>query len=69
MADDFLKYRKQYGPVDKLATRHFLIGPYIGEDFEVREYVVCFKMAKRLVQTRSHITLLGPPDLYTSWCQ
>ncbi|OQR71720.1 pyruvate carboxylase [Tropilaelaps mercedesae] len=33
--EDFADFSKQYGPVDKLDTRIFLIGPQIGEDFEV----------------------------------
>ena len=28
-------FREQYGPVDKLETRHFLVGPEMGEEFEV----------------------------------
>ena len=27
--------REQYGPVSKLGTRHFLVGPDMGEEFEV----------------------------------
>ena len=27
--------REQYGPVNKLETRHFLLGPEMGEEFEV----------------------------------
>jgi len=34
-AKDFFKFRQQYGPVDKLETRHFLVGPEMGEEFEV----------------------------------
>merc|ERR1719284_530893 len=34
-AKDFFKFRDQYGPVDKLETRHFLVGPDMGEEFEV----------------------------------
>ena len=34
-AKDFFKFRQQYGPVDKLETRHFLVGPDMGEEFEV----------------------------------
>ncbi|XP_022650957.1 pyruvate carboxylase, mitochondrial-like [Varroa destructor] len=33
--DEFAKFRKDYGPVDKLDTRVFLVGPKVGEDFEV----------------------------------
>lgn len=32
---DFLNFRDQYGPVDKLETRIFLTGPKVGEEFEV----------------------------------
>jgi len=35
VAKDFLKFKSQYGPVDKLETRHFLVGPDMGEEFEV----------------------------------
>merc|ERR1719412_1154684 len=35
VADDFFKFRELYGPVDKLSTRHFLVGPKIAESFEV----------------------------------
>lgn len=32
---DFLNFRSEYGPVDKLETRIFLTGPKVGEEFEV----------------------------------
>lgn len=32
---DYLNFRESYGPVDKLDTRIFLIGPKVGEEFEV----------------------------------
>lgn len=32
---DYLNFRDQYGPVDKLETRIFLVGPKVGEEFEV----------------------------------
>merc|ERR1719341_1588602 len=35
VAKEFLKFWEQYGPVDKLETRHFLVGPEMGEEFEV----------------------------------
>jgi len=35
VAKDFFKFRETFGPVNKLETRHFLVGPDIGEDFEV----------------------------------
>lgn len=35
VAKDFFKFKAQYGPVDKLETRHFLVGPDMGEEFEV----------------------------------
>ena len=34
-AKDFFKFRQQYGPVGKLGTRHFLVGPDMGEEFDV----------------------------------
>ena len=33
--DDFEIFRSSYGPVDKLDTRTFLVGPDIGQDMEV----------------------------------
>lgn len=35
VTNDFLNFRDQYGPVDKLDTRVFLTGPKVGEEFEV----------------------------------
>ncbi len=35
MANEFFEFRHKYGPVDKLRTRHFLVGPKIAEEFEV----------------------------------
>jgi pyruvate carboxylase len=35
VTEDFLNFRDQYGPVDKLDTRIFLTGPKVGEEFEV----------------------------------
>merc|ERR1719187_1744040 len=35
VAENFLKFRAVNGPVDKLETRHFLVGPDIAEDFDV----------------------------------
>lgn len=32
---DYLNFRQEYGPVDKLDTRIFLTGPKVGEEFEV----------------------------------
>lgn len=32
---DYLNFRSEYGPVDKLNTRIFLTGPKVGEEFEV----------------------------------
>lgn len=32
---DYLNFRQDYGPVDKLNTRVFLTGPKVGEEFEV----------------------------------
>lgn len=36
VTDDFLYFRNEFGPVDKLETRVFLTGPKIGEEFEVQ---------------------------------
>lgn len=35
VSEDFMTFREQYGPVDKLDTRIFLTGPKVGEEFEV----------------------------------
>ncbi|XP_017012581.1 pyruvate carboxylase, mitochondrial isoform X1 [Drosophila takahashii] len=35
VTNDFLNFRDQYGPVDKLDTRIFLTGPNVGEEFDV----------------------------------
>jgi pyruvate carboxylase len=35
VTDEYLSFREQYGPVDKLDTRIFLVGPKVGEEFEV----------------------------------
>lgn len=35
VTNDFLNFRDQFGPVDKLDTRVFLTGPKCGEEFEV----------------------------------
>ena len=35
VAEEYFAFRNAYGPVDKLETRHFLIGPSIAEEFEV----------------------------------
>ncbi len=35
VTNDFLAFREKFGPVDKLGTRIFLVGPKIGEDFEI----------------------------------
>merc|ERR1719187_2531810 len=35
VAKEFFKFRETYGPVDKLQTRHFLVGPDMGEEFDV----------------------------------
>lgn len=32
---DYLTFKQEYGPVDKLETRFFLTGPKVGEEFEV----------------------------------
>lgn len=35
VTEDYLTFREQYGPVDKIDTRIFLVGPKVGEEFEV----------------------------------
>lgn len=35
VTNDYLTFREQYGPVDKIDTRIFLVGPKVGEEFEV----------------------------------
>ncbi|KAL0266786.1 UNVERIFIED_CONTAM: hypothetical protein PYX00_009239 [Menopon gallinae] len=35
VTEDYLKFREQFGPVDKLNTRIFLTGPKVGEEFDV----------------------------------
>jgi pyruvate carboxylase len=35
VTDDYLTFRENFGPVDKLDTRIFLTGPKVGEEFEV----------------------------------
>jgi len=35
VAKEFFKFKTTYGPVDKLETRHFLLGPDMGEEFDV----------------------------------
>ena len=35
VAEDFFRFRDQFGPVDRLGTRVFLVGPKIAEEFEV----------------------------------
>lgn len=34
VATDFFEFRDTFGPVDKLKTRVFLVGPKVGEEFE-----------------------------------
>lgn len=50
VADNFFKFRTLNGPVDKLETRHFLVGPDLAEDFEVT-----IEQGKTL-----HIKMLSP---------
>ncbi len=38
VTEDYLGFREKYGPVDKLETRIFLVGPKVGEEFEVNVY-------------------------------
>jgi len=35
VTDEYLTFRENFGPVDKLDTRIFLTGPKVGEEFEV----------------------------------
>lgn len=35
VTNEYLTFREEYGPVDKLDTRIFLTGPKVGENFEV----------------------------------
>ncbi|KAK9308082.1 hypothetical protein QLX08_001804 [Tetragonisca angustula] len=35
VTNDYLNFRKKFGPVDKLETRIFLTGPKVGEEFDV----------------------------------
>lgn len=35
VTDEYLTFKEEYGPVDKLDTRIFLTGPKVGENFEV----------------------------------
>jgi pyruvate carboxylase len=38
--DDYAKIRSKYGPVDKLDTRTFLVGPEIAQEISVSEPIV-----------------------------
>ncbi|XP_075233438.1 pyruvate carboxylase isoform X2 [Lycorma delicatula] len=35
VTEDYLNFKEKFGPVDKLDTRIFLVGPKVGEEFEV----------------------------------
>ncbi|KAL3266550.1 hypothetical protein HHI36_010718 [Cryptolaemus montrouzieri] len=35
VTNEYLAFKEKYGPVDKLDTRIFLVGPKVGEEFEV----------------------------------
>lgn len=35
VTNDYLNFRDKFGPVDKLETRIFLVGPKVGEEFDV----------------------------------
>lgn len=35
VTNEYLTFNEKYGPVDKLDTRIFLVGPKVGEEFEV----------------------------------
>ncbi|KAL5287229.1 PC family protein [Megaselia abdita] len=46
VTEDFLTFRDEYGPVDKLDTRTFLVGPKIGQEIDVeisKGMVITFK--------------------------
>lgn len=40
VTEDYLNFRELYGPVDKLDTRIFLVGPKVGEEFEVSKIFI-----------------------------
>lgn len=40
VTEEYLTFREQFGPVDKLDTRIFLVGPKVGEEFEVGLYLL-----------------------------
>lgn len=35
VTNDYLTFKEKFGPVDKLETRVFLIGPKVGEEFDI----------------------------------
>lgn len=35
VCDDFIAFKNEFGPVSLLNTRIFLVGPKVGEEFEV----------------------------------
>jgi pyruvate carboxylase len=41
--EEYLDFKESYGPVDKLDTRIFLVGPKVGEEFEA-----CIEQGKTL---------------------
>lgn len=48
VTEDFLNFREQFGPVDKLDTRIFLTGPKVGEEFEVclcTTFINCYNLS------------------------
>ncbi|XP_022092974.1 pyruvate carboxylase, mitochondrial-like [Acanthaster planci] len=51
--DDFMEFRKVYGPVETLGTRLFLVGPHIAEEFDVQ-----IEKGKRL-----HVKMLAMGEL------
>lgn len=46
--DDYEEFRKNYGPVDKLDTRTFLIGPDIAHEINVSIFTV-FSMLNKFM--------------------
>ena len=42
--DDYQNFRQEFGPVDTIDTRLFLVGPNIAEEFDVSNCLACFYM-------------------------
>jgi len=54
--DEFVEFRKTYGPVDKLETRTFLQGPDIAQEINVSSYKCLVLLG---VQKYTHIHTLA----------